>query len=103
MIDKKKLLEELSKKETHLFNAMHKGFMEAVGIVRKQPEVSEWIPVEHPPKDNVEQTLIQYENGEMEMAPYYGNGVWDIWQTDKEVVAWMYIEPYKPQPDLGGH
>ena len=85
------------------------GIEQAIEIVKNQPKIGEWIPAEHPPKNN-DYVLLSFENFSRPFVGRYepdeeGGGSYYIGDCDGEdsclavdvyVNAWMSLpEPYR--------
>lgn len=118
MIDEKKLIEDLETMISDVpisyvidenrdrLNAYNYALSKAISIIKNQPKVGKWIPVENEVPDiyeNVQVTYLGYEDNRL-----YSDGVAYIddcgnwcWEFDDstvrcEITAWMPLpEPYK--------
>lgn len=107
MIDEKKLIEELRKYadelgtvrgETELAN----GVLKAISIVKNQPKVGEWIPVEKrlPEEAGVYRVTCLYDNKVYRVKDdlFYSDRNWgyDNHHLNRKVIAWKPLEkPYE--------
>ena len=113
MIDEKKLIEELRKSNLHhASNSREEVLLDrTIRIVKEQPKVGEWIPVEEglPKKHNsfYEINLVTLENGHVCFGVYrYDSNEWwtrmsegeTVYSNKHKVIAWMPLpEPYRKE------
>lgn len=114
MIDEKKLIEELRMEYecaddlSDFTCGVKRGLSEALTIVKYQPKVGEWIPVEErlPNEEEFEkyycrnhyaaEFIVMIKGANKPTSLYYKEGVWfDDNNNDYDVIAWMPLpEPY---------
>ena len=106
MIDEKKLIEELKEHADELYDlgelAMMSGVSGAISIVRGQPKVDEWIPVEErlPEHAGVYRVTCLYADRIYRVKDdlFYSDRNWgyDDPNLNRKVIAWKPLEkPYE--------
>ena len=111
-IDEKKLIEELRMEYecvddlSYFACGAKRGLVQAISIIKHQPKVGEWIPVEerlpeepeqNPKLDDRPMELYLVDNGEGSPFRAFWNGKYfhDGWRR-LDVLAWMPLpEPFK--------
>ena len=114
MIDEKKLIEELRMEYecaddlSDFTFGVKRGLSEALTIVKYQPKVGKWIPVEErlPNEEEFEkyycrnhyaaEFIVMIKGANKPTSLYYKEGVWfDDNNNDYDVIAWQPLpEPY---------
>nr|DAP07799.1 MAG TPA: Protein of unknown function (DUF551) [Caudoviricetes sp.] len=114
MIDENKLIEKIESMQTPLDKNTSNGLLSFLlldnfkDIVKKQPKVNEWIPVEERlPEENgyyivTAPSCINEEMTTMEL--YFDDGKWlinegdEIFYYEKSIIAWMPLpKPYEKE------
>lgn len=105
MIDEKRLIGELRKYADELGTVrgeieLANGVLKAISIIKSQPKVGEWIPVEERLPEIFENVLIYTKSGHYHIGAYFAErkrwwlGVY--WEDLDFILAWMPLpKPYE--------
>ena len=98
MINENILINTLVKSKSDLCVCNQDIIDKVIELIKMQPKVNEWIPIEERLPKQFIYVLVSCNNGEVDCGYYY-NGVWVLDFVDSEaysVIAWQSLpEPYK--------
>lgn len=106
MIDENKLIEELKEYESLQEGIVAEVIETMIEAVEEQPKVGEWIPAEHPQKNN-DYVLLSFENYSIPLIGRYeqdekGDGAYYVGDCDEEYSCLsvdLYVNSWMPLPE----